>query len=145
MMSDGPGNLKGTLGSLFRTTLQQAGSFRQVLEREARSTRSWIEATRQARRKKDLLAELGLITYELAVRGELGDLAEYPELSMYVQQLDALEEGKSAAPSQETSASEEAAPPDWQPVSTYVQSRTETDDADLKDFMHEDDVPKKPR
>jgi hypothetical protein len=125
MTSDDSAHLKNTLGYLLRTTLAQAGTFRALLEREARSSRSWFEAAMQARRKKDLLADLGAVTYDLARSGELGDLEEYPEIADRVGRITRLAEepqdGDITVPETEHSLEmAEALPaepePDWKPL-----------------------------
>ena len=79
----GPPELKGTLGTLLRTTLQQASAVRDVIERGARSR---IDDMRHNRRRQDALAELGEIVLELVQRGEI-DLDELPEARAIVEQL----------------------------------------------------------
>ena len=79
----GPPELKGTLGTLLRTTLQQASAVRDVIERGARSR---IEDIRHNRRRHDALAELGEIMLDLIQRGEI-DLDELPEARAVVEQL----------------------------------------------------------
>ena len=75
--------LKGTLGTLLRTTLQQASAVRDVIERGARSR---LDDMRHNRRRQDALAELGEIVLELVQRGEI-DLDELPEARAIVEQL----------------------------------------------------------
>ena len=79
----GPPELKGTLGTLLRTTLQQASAVRDVIERGARSR---LEDLRHNRRRHDALAELGEIMLDLIQRGEI-DLDELPEARTVVEQL----------------------------------------------------------
>lgn len=79
----GPPELKGTLGTLLRTTLQQASAVRDVIERGARSR---IDDMRHNRRRQDALAELGEIMLDLIQRGEI-DLDELPEARTVVEQL----------------------------------------------------------
>jgi hypothetical protein len=81
-----PPELKGTLGTLLRTTLQQAGVVRDVareaLERGAREGKSRLDNfrsdLRSSRQRQEALAELGEIVLDLIRRGEI-DLAELPE------------------------------------------------------------------
>src|SRR5262245_18735909 len=87
--------LRGTLGTLLRTTRAQAGTLRDVLERGAREGRSRLDSalanTRSSRRRQDALAELGDIVLDLIRRGEI-DLDELPEaraLVTYIDELDA--------------------------------------------------------
>lgn len=52
-----------------------------VVERQARSSRARLDAVMHDRRRKDALTRLGEAVYELAGRGELGDLVDHPELA----------------------------------------------------------------
>ena len=73
-----PPELRGTLGTLLRTTLAQAGAVREVLERGAREGRSRLDGVLANRRRQDAIAELGEIVLDLIRRGEI-DLGELPE------------------------------------------------------------------
>jgi hypothetical protein len=79
--------LRGTIGTLLRTTLQQAGA---VLERGAREGRARLDDLRADRRRQDALAELGEIVLELIRKGEI-ELSELPEARAIVAQLDELD------------------------------------------------------
>ena len=81
----------GTLGSLLRTALGQVGSMRDVVEREARATRSRLDGALGDRRRQDALARLGDAVFELWVRGELGDLDEIPELRGCLAEIEAID------------------------------------------------------
>jgi hypothetical protein len=77
--SKGP-ELRGTLGTLLRTTLAQAGAVREVLERGAREGRArWGEA-RSERRRDTALADLGELVIELIDRGDAPELADHPDV-----------------------------------------------------------------
>ncbi len=90
--------LKGTLGTLLRTTLQQAGAVREVigevLDRGAREGRARLEDLRSDRRvsqrRHDALADLGELVLDLIRRGEI-DLDELPEARDLVDHLDGLD------------------------------------------------------
>jgi len=82
--------LRGTLGTLLRTTLQQAGTIRDAIERGAREGRSRLDEARTARRRLDALAELGEIVLDLIRRDEI-DLSELPEAADIVRYLDELD------------------------------------------------------
>src|SRR5215510_2055953 len=71
----GPPELRGTLGTLLRTT---TGVVRDALERGAREGRARLDDARASRRRNDTLAELGSLVLDLIRRGEI-DLAELPE------------------------------------------------------------------
>jgi len=97
-----PPELKGTLGTLLRTTLQQAGvvrdAARDALERGAREGKSRLDNLRSdlrsTRQRQEALAELGEIVLDLIRRGEI-DLAELPEardILAHIDELDAATE-----------------------------------------------------
>src|SRR5690242_17059129 len=85
-----PPEIRGTLGTLLRTTLEQAGVVRDALERSARSGRSRLDSALAGRRRKDALAELGELVLDLIRRGEI-DLGELPEAADLVRHLDDLD------------------------------------------------------
>jgi hypothetical protein len=82
-----PPELRGTLGTLLRTT---TGVVRDALERGAREGRARLDDVRAGRRRQDTLAELGELVLDLIRRGEI-DLAELPEARDLVRQLDELD------------------------------------------------------
>jgi hypothetical protein len=86
----GASDLGGTLSSLLRTTWEQAGAVREVLERGARTGRARLDEALSDRRRHAALAELGEIVLELVRRGEI-DLEELPEISECVDALDQLD------------------------------------------------------
>ncbi|HEY5921784.1 MAG TPA: hypothetical protein VIV11_08940 [Kofleriaceae bacterium] len=87
-----PPELRGTLGTLLRTTLAQAGTLRDVLERGAREGRSRLDSALSTRRRTDALADLGEIVLDLIRRGEI-DLDELPEARDIVAHLDEIDAG----------------------------------------------------
>lgn len=89
----------GTLGSLLRTTLQQAGVVRDALERGARSGRARIDSFRADRQRQEALAELGEIVLELIRRGEI-DVAELPEARSVLEHLEELDASAERAPTE---------------------------------------------
>lgn len=86
-----PPELRGTLGTLINTALQQAGVVRDALERGAREGRSRLDEVRSNRRRHDALAELGEIVLDLVRRGEI-DLDELPEAQDVIRTLDQLDD-----------------------------------------------------
>lgn len=82
--------IKGTLGTLLRTTLQQAGVVRDALERGAREGRSRLDEAWGNRRRQAHLADLGELVLDLIRRGEI-DLAELPEAAELVAALDEID------------------------------------------------------
>lgn len=88
----GGDDLRGTLGSLIRSTIDQVGAVREAVERGARNQRVWIDGALLQRKYREALAELGETVYELAASGELGDLAEHPELAGRLDEIRAIDE-----------------------------------------------------
>lgn len=82
--------LKGTLGTLLRTAVAQAGTVRDVLERGAREGRHRLDEVMAGRRRHEALAELGEIVLDLIRRGEI-DAQEIPEVRDIVAHLDELD------------------------------------------------------
>jgi hypothetical protein len=85
-----PPEIRGTLGTLLRTTLEQASVVRDAIERSAREGRSRLDEALAHRRRKDALAELGELVLDLIRRGEI-DLGELPEAQDLVRLLDDLD------------------------------------------------------
>lgn len=81
---------RGTLGTLLRTALQQAGGVRDAIERATSEGRSRLDNYRSDRQRQDLLAELGELVLDLIRRGEI-DLGELPEAQELVSHLDELD------------------------------------------------------
>jgi hypothetical protein len=79
-----PPELRGTLGTLLRTTTDVV---RGALERGAREGRARLDDARAHRRRQDALADLGELVLDLIRRGEI-DLAELPEARDLIRQLD---------------------------------------------------------
>jgi len=89
-----PPELRGTLGTLLRTT---TGVVRDAIERGAREGRARLDDARANRRRQDTLADLGELVLDLIRRGEI-DLAELPEARDLVRQLDELDADPDADP-----------------------------------------------
>ncbi len=92
-----PPEIRGTLGTLLRTTLEQASAVRDALERGAREGRSRLDDALSHRRRKDALAALGELVLDLIRRGEI-DLAELPEAQDLVRLLDDLDADEPSEP-----------------------------------------------
>src|SRR5689334_14465971 len=88
-----PPELRGTLGTLLRTTLQRAGVVRDAIARGASEGRSRLDDARAHRRRHDTLAELGELVLDLIRRGEI-DLDELPEARDLVRHLDEVDAGE---------------------------------------------------
>jgi hypothetical protein len=79
-----PPDLKGTLGTLIRTTINQVGAMTDVARRQARTQKQRLDTALLDRRRTGALADLGESLYDLATRGEI-ELDELPELVRAVQ------------------------------------------------------------
>ena len=96
--------IRGTLGTLLRSTLQQAGAVKdalgEVLDRGTREGRARLDDfradRRSSKRRTDAVAELGEIVLDLIRRGEI-DLGELPEARDVIDHLDAIDAAESAA------------------------------------------------
>jgi hypothetical protein len=90
--SRGGPNVKGTLGTLLRTTMHQVGVVKDAAVRQARTQRVWIDSAVLARRRRDLLAQIGEQLVERIRGGDEAELAmRYPEIAAQIDELDALE------------------------------------------------------
>ncbi|MCP4449788.1 MAG: hypothetical protein GY811_31320 [Myxococcales bacterium] len=87
----GPPDLKSTLGSLLRTTLEQASAVREVVEQQTRQRGGLLDHALTQRRRSAALAKLGKQVYRLAKRGELGELLLEPEISLIIGDLEQLD------------------------------------------------------
>jgi hypothetical protein len=83
-----PPELRGTLGTLLRTTLVTA---REALERSAREGRARFDDVRRERRRADALAELGERVLARIRRGEAPELEAAPDIADAVAALEELE------------------------------------------------------
>jgi hypothetical protein len=88
-----PPELRGTLGTLLRTT---TGVVRDALERGAREGRARLDSARASRRRHDALSDLGELVLDLIRRGEV-DLGELPEARDLVRELDEIDDDSGAA------------------------------------------------
>ncbi len=108
-----PPELRGTLGTLLRTTLQQAGVVREALERGAREGRSRLDGLRtdlrSSRRRTEALAELGEIVLDLIQRGEI-DVDELPEARPIIEHIAELDADESPRDAERDSAPTVAPP-----------------------------------
>lgn len=84
---------RGTLGTLLRTTLAQAGVFREVLERGAREGRARLDDVRRGRRRDDALARLGEAVLDAVRAGEAQELFDLPDVADALAELDGLDAG----------------------------------------------------
>jgi hypothetical protein len=85
-----PPDLKGTLGTLIRTTIDQVGAMTEVARRQARTQKSRLDTALLDRRRRDALADLGEALYDLATGGEI-ELDELPELAERVEDVAAID------------------------------------------------------
>jgi hypothetical protein len=85
-----PPEIRGTLGTLLKSAIQQAGGVKDALTRGAQQGRAKVDELRADRRRHEALAELGEIVLDLIRRGEI-DVAELPEARELIRTLDELD------------------------------------------------------
>jgi hypothetical protein len=86
-----PPDLKGTLGTLLRSTLEQVGAMTEVARRQAAWGRDRVGDALLERRRQGALAALGQQVYELYTSGQL-ELEDLPELGRAIADIAAIEE-----------------------------------------------------
>lgn len=87
----GPPDLKSTLGSLLRTTLDQASAVRDVVEQQTRSKGGLLDQAFAQRKRTAALANLGEEVYRLAKQGQIGELLLEPQVGMLIGELEQLD------------------------------------------------------
>lgn len=112
-------DLRGTLGTLVRSTLAQAGVVRDVLERGAREGRARLDDVRRDRRRTDALAALGEAVMDAVRAGELAEVFDVAAVSDAIAEVEELERAE-AEPADEA--------PRWAP--TPRGARYDRDDRD---------------
>ena len=85
-----PPDLKGTLGTLLRTTINQVGAFTDVARRSALTQKQRLDGALLERRRREALADLGEVLYQLLKSGEI-ELDELPELVQAAEEIEELE------------------------------------------------------
>ncbi len=88
----GPPDLKSTLGSLLRTTLDQASAVREVVEQQTRQRGGLIDQALTQRKRQAAFARLGEEVYRLARNGQIGELLLEPEIGMLIGEIEALDD-----------------------------------------------------
>jgi hypothetical protein len=83
----GPPDIKGTLGTLLRTTLHQVGVVKDAVLEQAQSQRRVIDGALLERRRRDALAALGEAVYQRAVAGELAGLEDDRDLAAHLDEI----------------------------------------------------------
>jgi hypothetical protein len=66
-------------------------TLREAVQRQARAQRGWFDTALLHRQRRDVMASLGEVIYELAVSGELGDLEEFPEVARLIHDLEEID------------------------------------------------------
>ncbi len=80
----------GALGLVIRQALSQAGGLREIVEREAQSTRDWLDRTLRERRRKDVLSGLGKEALRAFTEERIGE-ADIPGISECSRQIQAID------------------------------------------------------
>lgn len=96
--SRSPVGPRGTLGTLLRSTLAQAGVVREVLERGAREGRARLDDVWRTRRRDEALARLGEAVLEAVRAGEAQELFDLPDVADALADLDGLDAGAEDPP-----------------------------------------------
>ncbi len=84
-------DVSGTLGTLLRTTLHQVGVVKDAAVRSASRSRERLDEAMLERKRRDTLAALGEVVYELIVEGDAADLEEVDEIRSLVSDLEHLD------------------------------------------------------
>ena len=119
-------DIQGTLGTLLRTTLQQVGVVKDVVERQARSSLANLDQAMLQRKRRDALVRLGEAAYEVSrekgrgrALGALADHAEVAEALAELEDIDARLDGEAqeaAVPAEAVSSA------DWRPPARHGSS-----------------------
>ncbi len=90
----GPPDLKSTLGSLLRTTLDQFGAVKDVVEQQTRGRGGLLDQALTQRRRKEAMARLGESIYSYLQEGspEAEAIALVPEIAMAIANVDSVED-----------------------------------------------------
>ncbi|HLU66193.1 MAG TPA: hypothetical protein VKZ63_07945 [Kofleriaceae bacterium] len=81
-----PPDLKGTLGTLLRTTINQVGAVTDVARRSAATQKQRLDGALLERRRREVLADLGVQLVQLVQSGEI-ELGDLPELTRHVEEV----------------------------------------------------------
>ena len=85
--------LGGTLGTLLRSTLAQAGVVKDALERGAREGKHRLDDARRERRREQALARLGEAVLDALRAGDAPELLERADVSEAVAEVEDVERG----------------------------------------------------
>lgn len=91
----GPPNLKGALGSIFRTTLEQVGVVKDAALQQTRGSSGLVDQALASRRRRDAMTKLGEAIYERWRAGDLAELGLDPDIGVLLEEIRA--EGASEA------------------------------------------------
>lgn len=83
----GPPDIKGTLGTLLRTTLHQVGVVKDAVLEQAQSQRRVIDGALLERRRREALAGLGEAVYQRAMAGALADLEDDRDIAAHLDEV----------------------------------------------------------
>jgi hypothetical protein len=84
-------DVQGTLGTLLRTTLHQVGVVREVVERQARSSLANLDQVMLQRKRRDTLARLGELVYDMARDHGLASLAGHTQVAELIAEVDEID------------------------------------------------------
>lgn len=116
-------DIQGTLGTLLRTTLQQVGVVKDVVERQARSSLANLDQVMLQRKRRDALVRLGEVVYDLGRGRQLGALADHAEVAealAEIEDIDARLDQEGAEPAEAVSSA------DWRPPGSHGRSAADS-------------------
>lgn len=85
-------DIQGTLGTLLRSTLHQVGMVRDVVERQARSSLANLDHAMLQRKRRDTLARLGELAYEMIRDHRAGMMTGHPEVGELIAEVEEIDE-----------------------------------------------------
>lgn len=85
-------DIQGTLGTLLRSTLHQVGVVRDVVERQARSSLANLDHAMLQRKRRDTLARLGELAYEMIRDHRAGMMTGHPEVGELIAEVEEIDE-----------------------------------------------------
>ncbi len=88
----GPPDLRSTLSSFLRTTLEQVSVVRDVAYQQTRSGGGLLNQALMERKRNSAYAKLGEAVHQFAKRGELGELMLEPEIAVLLGEIDELDQ-----------------------------------------------------
>jgi hypothetical protein len=86
-----PSDFKGTINSLFRSTLQGLDTVREVVVQKSKQGKIQLDITLLRRKRREALADLGAAVVKLAESGKISE-DKFPELGAALAKIEAIDE-----------------------------------------------------